>query len=84
MTRIVDGVLLLEDEEPQQCDLCHKIAELRPYGPNGECICYECGESTPEMRAAKYRAMEERFASCNLTVWNITDRPPPRGGPSVF
>lgn len=30
-------------EKPQQCDLCGKIAELRPYGPNGECVCYECG-----------------------------------------
>lgn len=30
-------------EKPQQCDLCGKIAELRPYGPNGECICVECG-----------------------------------------
>lgn len=25
------------------CDLCGKTAELRPYGPNGENICYECG-----------------------------------------
>ena len=30
-------------ETPQQCDLCGKVAELRPYGPNGECICFECG-----------------------------------------
>lgn len=30
-------------EKPQQCDFCGKISELRPYGPKGECICYECG-----------------------------------------
>ncbi len=30
-------------ENPQQCDLCGKLAELRPYGPNGECVCFACG-----------------------------------------
>ena len=30
-------------ERPQQCDLCGKVAELRPYGPHGECVCFECG-----------------------------------------
>lgn len=43
MTRLIEGVLIIEPEQDQQCDLCGKIAELRPYGPNGECICYECG-----------------------------------------
>lgn len=30
-------------EQAQQCDLCGKIAELRPYGPNGEAVCFDCG-----------------------------------------
>jgi len=42
-------------EEPQQCDFCGKIDELRPYGPNGECICFDCGmkdkETTDRMMA---------------------------------
>lgn len=42
MTRLIEGVLIIEPEQDQQCDLCGKIAELRPYGPNGECICYKC------------------------------------------
>lgn len=25
------------------CELCGKEAELRPYGPNGEFICFACG-----------------------------------------
>ena len=30
-------------EEPDgKCELCGKIAELRPYGPNKENICYDC------------------------------------------
>lgn len=34
---------IIAAEQPQQCDLCGKIAELRPYGPNGEAVCFECG-----------------------------------------
>lgn len=26
-----------------KCAYCEKVAELRPYGPNGEEICFECG-----------------------------------------
>jgi hypothetical protein len=37
------GVFVIKVENEQQCDLCGKVAELRPYGPNGECICFECG-----------------------------------------
>ena len=29
-------------ELEQQCDDCGKIAELRPYGPGGSCICFQC------------------------------------------
>ena len=30
-------------EPDQVCELCGKIDECRPYGPNSEQICYECG-----------------------------------------
>ena len=43
MTHIQDGVLIIKPEPPQQCDQCGKIAELRPYGKGGACICFECG-----------------------------------------
>lgn len=26
-----------------KCEYCGKVADLRPYGKNGERICYECG-----------------------------------------
>ena len=35
-------VVIGGDHGEQQCDLCGKVAELRPYGPNGEAICFEC------------------------------------------
>lgn len=34
---------VIYEEKPQQCDLCGKVAELRPYGPKGEMVCFECG-----------------------------------------
>lgn len=43
MSKRIGNVILLSAEPPQQCDLCGKISELRPYGPKGECICFECG-----------------------------------------
>ena len=30
------------------CELCGVVAELRPYGPNGENICEPCGRKNPE------------------------------------
>ncbi len=47
MTVSGHGFIIIEREQAQQCDLCGEIAELRPYGPNGECICYDCGEKDP-------------------------------------
>lgn len=44
-------------EKPQQCDLCGKVEELRPYGPRGEAICFECGmkdEATTTKMALRY------------------------------
>lgn len=49
MTKRIGNVIIICSEEPQQCDLCGKIAELRPYGPNKECICYECGMKDKEV-----------------------------------
>lgn len=43
MTFRIGNAVIIHRENPQQCDLCGVIAELRPYGPNGECICWECG-----------------------------------------
>lgn len=39
---------LVEREPNQQCDKCGKIAELRPYGENGACICVECAHLNPQ------------------------------------
>ena len=43
----MSGRGFIAPEPPQQCDLCGKVDELRPYGPNGECVCFECGTKDP-------------------------------------
>ena len=45
MTFDIDGkpVIVFAPEPSDNCQLCGKLAELRPYGPNGERICFECG-----------------------------------------
>lgn len=59
MTRRIGNDVIIEEESPQQCDLCGKIAELRPYGPNGECVCFDCGMKDPE--SAKRQCVSQLF-----------------------
>lgn len=40
---IIEPLGVIAVERQQQCDLCGKTAELRPYGPNGEAVCFQCG-----------------------------------------
>lgn len=35
--------LIIVATPPAKCELCSAEAELRPYGPNGEKICFDCG-----------------------------------------
>jgi hypothetical protein len=42
MTRRIGNLIIIAPEEAQQCDECGRTAELRPYGPNGKCICFAC------------------------------------------
>jgi len=55
MTKRVGNTLIIELEEPAKCDLCGAIAELRPYGPNGENICFACGMKNQETTEAKFK-----------------------------
>lgn len=48
---------IIAAEPPQTCELCGKTAETRPYGPNGEEVCYPCGmkdEEAARRRMARY------------------------------
>jgi hypothetical protein len=34
---------IIEAEKPRFCQMCGAFKELRPYGPNGEEVCFPCG-----------------------------------------
>lgn len=56
MSRRIGNAFMIEPEEPDACELCGKTAELRPYGPGGKRICYQCGMKD---RDATHRRMAE-------------------------
>lgn len=60
MTRIVEKnglrFLVLEPEPNKTCELCGSVTDCRPYGPNGEQICFPCGQKDPI--ATKIKATE--------------------------
>jgi hypothetical protein len=39
---------VIEQTPKAKCELCGKVAELRPYGPRGENICFTCGMKDEE------------------------------------
>jgi len=55
MSRRVGNIVIIEEEPEQVCLLCGRIAETRPHGPNGEEICYECGQKNPEQTERQMR-----------------------------
>lgn len=48
---------IIEATPPAKCELCGKIAELRPYGPNGENVCFQCGMKDEKAAERKFRKL---------------------------
>lgn len=34
---------VIEATDDRRCELCGAFTECRPYGPNGENVCFDCG-----------------------------------------
>lgn len=51
----MSGPGFIAPEPMQRCELCGVIEECRPYGPNGEQICFECGMKDEETTTRKMR-----------------------------
>lgn len=47
--------VVFKKTEPQICELCGELAELRPYGPKGENICFDCGMLDEKAVREKFR-----------------------------
>lgn len=48
---------IIAQEPEQMCEMCGKVDECRPYGPNDEQICFDCAMSTPETQAIAEKKM---------------------------
>lgn len=47
------------ERRDNNCELCGKVEELRPYGPNGELICFECGMKDEETTTAQFAKLSD-------------------------
>jgi hypothetical protein len=55
MSKREGDTVTLEPTAPEKCELCGLEAECRPYGKNGESVCFDCGmldEDTARERLA--------------------------------
>ncbi len=60
----MSGRGIIAQEPDQMCEMCGKIDECRPYGPNDEQVCFDCamnkvGKETVEKKMAQYIFGEE-------------------------
>lgn len=55
MTKRIGDIIIFCNEGPGPCQLCGKIEELRPYGPGGKKVCYECAMKDEEEARRQFR-----------------------------
>lgn len=46
---------LICEEIENVCHFCKKVDELRPYGPSGENICFDCAMKDEETTARRFK-----------------------------
>ena len=55
--KTMSGLGYISVEPDRTCELCGKVDECRPYGPNKEQVCFSCGMKDEQ---AAIRAFSER------------------------
>jgi hypothetical protein len=71
VSRRIGDTFIVEPEKPQQCDGCGRIEELRPYGPGGSMVCFDCGMKDAAATEARFEARLDGVdlaASINATL----------------
>jgi|KBSMisStaDraftv2_1062788.scaffolds.fasta_scaffold157156_3 hypothetical protein len=53
--RIKDGPIVIAAENSAACEMCGKHDELRPYGPNGANVCFDCAMKDKANAAAMFK-----------------------------
>lgn len=52
----MSGLGFIAEQAPEVCEMCGKVDECRPYGPNNENICFDCGMKDEETTRKKMDA----------------------------
>lgn len=50
-----ESFIVIEPEEADICELCGAKDELRPYGPDGKRVCFDCGTKPENMEETERR-----------------------------
>lgn len=59
MTRKIGNTLHIENTPLMECEMCKTIAELRPYGPSKENICFPCAMKDEEAAERAFTELME-------------------------
>lgn len=49
----MSGPGFIAQQSDEVCEMCGKVDECRPYGPNNENICFDCGMKDEETTKRK-------------------------------
>lgn len=52
----MSGRGFIAQQPDEVCEMCGKVDECRPYGPNNENICFDCGMKDEETTRKKMDA----------------------------
>jgi hypothetical protein len=55
MTYKIKNTLVIASEPDSKCELCGKVDELRPYGPQGANVCFACAMLDEENAKAMFK-----------------------------
>ena len=56
MSRKIGNAFIICDQEGGICEMCGAKAELRPYGPGGKNVCFDCGMKDEAEAERQFRA----------------------------
>ena len=57
----MSGLGVIQEQAPECCEMCGAIDECRPYGPNGENICFNCATTKCDPAQVEKRMVQHIF-----------------------
>lgn len=57
MSKRIGRLFVICEEPEERCPRCGDVDELRPYGPGGQRLCFDCSSLFPEIRRVRCEAL---------------------------